>query len=69
MAPRFTNNEKMNISLLIDVSSVELFADDGLTVMTAIFFPNEPYKKICIQSADGGLFKRIEYIYMKNIFQ
>jgi fructan beta-fructosidase len=33
VAPRFVNTDKMNISLIIDVSSVELFADDGLTVM------------------------------------
>ncbi|MFN4976628.1 MAG: GH32 C-terminal domain-containing protein [Bacteroidota bacterium] len=28
----------MNFKLVIDVASVELFADDGLNVMTSIFF-------------------------------
>jgi fructan beta-fructosidase len=67
-APRFTNNGKMNISLLIDVSSVELFADDGLTVMTAIFFPNKPYNQIHIESPDNILIKKIEYINLKSIW-
>ena len=66
VAPRFTNNSKMNISLIIDVSSVELFADDGLTVMTAIFFPNKPYNKIHIQSPANILIKKMEYIRLKN---
>ncbi len=67
VAPRFTNNRKMNISLLIDVSSVELFADDGLTVMTEIFFPNKPYNQIHIQSPENAVIKKIEYINLKNI--
>lgn len=58
----------MNISLIIDVSSVELFADDGLTVMTAIFFPNKPYNQIHIQSSDNALIKKLEYINLKSIW-
>ncbi|HEX6849105.1 MAG TPA: glycoside hydrolase family 32 protein [Chitinophagaceae bacterium] len=68
-APRFTGNSKMNISLVIDVSSVELFADDGLTVMTEIFFPHSPYNQISFQSVDSTLLKRLEYIRLRNIWQ
>ena len=68
VAPRFATNSKMNISLIIDVSSVELFADDGLTVMTSIFFPNKPYDKIHIQSTDVALIKKLEYISLKSIW-
>ena len=60
---------KMNISLVIDVSSVELFADDGLTVMTSIFFPNKEYNKIHIQSPDNVLIKKLEYINLKSIWK
>ena len=69
VAPRFTGNKKMNISLLIDVSSVELFADDGLSVMTEIFFPNKPYNQIHIQSPEDILIKKIEYISLKSIWK
>ena len=68
VAPRLTDNAAMKISLVIDVSSVELFADDGLTVMTTIFFPNKPYNQIHIQSAGGILFKKLEYISLKSIW-
>ena len=68
-APRFTTNPKMDISLLIDISSVELFADDGLTVMTEIFFPSEPYNKVSVQSIDNALMNKFEYIKLNNIWK
>ena len=66
MAPRFTDNGQMNLSLVIDASSVELFADEGLTVMTEIFFPNKPYSQIHIQSSDNAVIKKLEYINLKS---
>jgi fructan beta-fructosidase len=59
----------MDISLLIDVSSVELFADGGLTVMTEIFFPNKLYSQVSIRSADNALMKKFEYIKLNNIWK
>jgi fructan beta-fructosidase len=67
-APRFSIESKINLTLVIDVSSVELFADDGLTVMTEIFFPNQPYNQIRIQSIDGVEIKRMEYMNLKTIY-
>lgn len=68
-APRFTTDSKMEISLVIDVSSVELFADDGLTVMTEIFFPNLPYDRVHVQSNDELHIKKLEYMRLKNIWK
>jgi fructan beta-fructosidase len=68
-APRFTNNSKINISLMIDVSSVELFADDGLTVMTEIFFPNKPYNQLRLQSPGNIVIEKLEYIKLKKILK
>jgi fructan beta-fructosidase len=67
-APRFTDNSKMNISLVVDVSSVELFADDGLTVMTEIFFPNKPYDRIHLESSENILIKQMDYSKLKTIW-
>jgi fructan beta-fructosidase len=69
VAPRFTDNGKMNLSLVIDASSVELFADDGLTVMTEVFFPNKPYSQIRLQSSDNAVIKKLEYINLKSIWK
>ena len=68
VAPRLTANAAMNLSLVIDNSSVELFADDGLTVMTEIFFPSKPYNQIRVQSNDGVVIKKLEYIHLKSIW-
>ena len=68
VAPRFTSNAKMNMTLVIDVSSIELFADDGLSVMTAVFFPNKTYNKINIQSP-GIVIKKLEYINLKSTWK
>jgi len=57
------------MSLIIDVSSIELFADDGLTVMTEIFFPNKPYNQMLLQSNDKARFNKIEYFELKKIKQ
>ena len=69
IAPRFTGTFKMQLSLLIDVSSVELFADGGLTVMTEIFFPAKPYMKIQIESPNKAVIKKIEHISLKSIWK
>jgi fructan beta-fructosidase len=48
-APRLTDKETLNIELVVDASSVELFADNGLTVMTSVFFPTETFTKLQIE--------------------
>jgi fructan beta-fructosidase len=66
VAPRFTNSNKMSISVIIDVTSVELFADDGLTSMTAIFFPKNSYSKVHIVSSENAVIKNMEYLNLKS---
>jgi len=60
-APRFISGSMINFTLLIDVNSVELFADEGLTVMTAIFFPGKTYNKIVIQPSEKTIVSMLEY--------
>ncbi len=69
VAPRLTDNTKMNMTLIIDVSSIELFADDGLTVMTSVIFPNQPYNKISAQSAENAVIKKLEFVGLKSIWK
>jgi fructan beta-fructosidase len=42
----------MNLDIIIDKASIELFADNGLTVMTELFFSTKPYTTIEIRAAD-----------------
>ncbi len=49
-APRISTADSLAMTLVIDVASIELFADNGLTTMTEIFFPSEPYTDITINA-------------------
>lgn len=67
-APRFVTKKGMNLKLVIDVSSVELFADDGLSVMTEIFFPNKPYNQLHLEASTGMIINKLEYRRIKGIW-
>lgn len=68
-APRLSNKENIDLTLMIDNASVEMFADNGVTVMTEIFFPDTPYSNITITSAGRFPIQSIEYHPMKSIHQ
>lgn len=67
-APRLSANKKINLTLIIDAASVELFADNGLSVMTAIFFPNKPFNKTVIKSNDAFSINELDYTELKSIW-
>jgi fructan beta-fructosidase len=54
-APRLAAGNTFDLLLLVDVASVELFADGGKTVMTAIFFPDEEFTRIKLHPGHGAL--------------
>ncbi len=53
-APRTSTDNLLKMNVYIDVASVELFADEGETVMTDIFFPNEDFKALTLFSKSGA---------------
>jgi fructan beta-fructosidase len=65
VAPRVAVTDSADITVVIDVASVELFADKGTTVMTGIFFPDEDYDEITIVPEDKSALKTIELTAMK----
>jgi fructan beta-fructosidase len=54
-APRIAGTPAFSLKLLVDVASVELFADGGKTVMTEIFFPEEKFTQIKLIADKGPL--------------
>ena len=65
-APRLSTKKNFDLTLIIDVASVELFADEGLSVMTQIFFPDEDYTDVTIQTSEN--FKiTLQYSKLKSI--
>jgi fructan beta-fructosidase len=65
VAPRIALTDSTDITLVIDVASVELFADNGLTVMTGIFFPAKEYNKINIDTGDSFKIKSVVFTPLK----
>jgi fructan beta-fructosidase len=68
-APRLSDKINSDITLVIDQTSIELFADNGLSVLTDIFFPNKPFDKIEIESKNSVILKKMEYNNLKSIWQ
>jgi sucrose-6-phosphate hydrolase SacC (GH32 family) len=50
-----------HLQLLFDATSVEVFADHGLTVMTELFFPTSPLTKLTLKVANGLTVQRLTY--------
>ncbi|MEL6251881.1 MAG: glycoside hydrolase family 32 protein [Bacteroidota bacterium] len=54
VAPAKTGEENiLDMRLFVDVSSVELFADEGRTVMTDIYFPTETFTQLSLLVVKG----------------
>lgn len=68
-APRFSTQPNMDMTLVIDDASIELFADKGLTTMTQIFFPNTPFTNLRIESAGGFKIDTLQFKTLQNIWQ
>ena len=49
-APRQSDSRHLQMHLYFDVSSVELFADDGSIVLTEIYFPSAPFSQVKLQA-------------------
>ncbi|WP_158275630.1 glycoside hydrolase family 32 protein [Marinilabilia rubra] len=58
-APYILNQTKLDFHLIIDKSSVEMFAVDGLVTMTERFFPSQDFSKIEFFT-EGGRIEIIE---------
>lgn len=52
-APRLSGDPTVALHLFFDVASAELFADNGATVMTDIFFPKEKFTRMKMYSRNG----------------
>jgi fructan beta-fructosidase len=58
-APRLATATAADLSVYFDAASVELFADQGLSVMTSVFFPRQPFTKLAFESEDGMVLEQL----------
>jgi fructan beta-fructosidase len=64
--PRLATGPASDLTLLFDATSVELFADGGLTAMTEIFFPKQPFTQLKLRSATGITLDALTYAKLGN---
>ncbi len=63
-APRFSRSDTVKLSVVVDKSSVELFGDNGLTMMTAIYFPSDPFTKAELISGEPQNMTEVRQTYL-----
>lgn len=51
IAPRLVNKQTLDIEFVLDKASIEIFFDEGRTVMTEIFFPNAPMEILNLKTS------------------
>jgi fructan beta-fructosidase len=66
-APRIADSKESAISLILDNTSLEIFADQGLTTMTDIFFPDQPLNDCHIET-DSGKAGNLTVTKLKSIW-
>lgn len=70
LAPRENQDRRMKMHLFFDVSSVELFADDGSVVLTDLFFPAQPFSSIILFCEGGEIeLKKAQMWELKGIWK
>lgn len=68
-ADRYGKADSIPFTIVIDVACVEVYFDDGLTVMTNLFFADEPIETLKISTAGGAINVRdIEVRKMPSIW-
>lgn len=63
-APRIVKGDKIKFKAVVDVASIEVFFDDGATVMTAVFFPDQKFDKASIYGLEQN---KIESLQVQEI--
>jgi fructan beta-fructosidase len=68
VAPRISDKKGIDITLVMDEASIELFADKGLSVLTNVFFPGKGFNKTEMQSEHLLRLQKMEYTPYKSIW-
>lgn len=66
--PRFDQGTTAKITLIIDASSAELFADNNLSVMSCTYFTKLQYSKLSIKSNVGCSFQKVTITQLNSIW-
>ncbi|MFD1095520.1 glycoside hydrolase family 32 protein [Salegentibacter chungangensis] len=59
-APRTSEADNLPVEIFLDKTSIEIFYDNGETVMTEIFFPTRPYKSFTAGKGEDFSIKNLK---------
>ena len=59
-APRISDSDSLSAIIILDKTSIEMFFDDGKTVITEIFFPNQPWDEFNFASVEDFTVSNLE---------
>lgn len=66
IAPRTNKSENLWVDFILDKTSIELFFDQGETVLTEIFFPESPYETLTLRVEGKTELSQIEIQELKK---
>lgn len=67
-APLQIENDKVQLDILLDAASVEVFANNGRTVMTSLVFPEQPYTQLILGADNVFTIQHAEIAQLKSIW-
>ena len=59
-APRISDSDSLDAVIILDKTSIEMFFDDGKTVITEIFFPNYPWDEFSFTGLEDFKVDQVE---------
>ncbi|MFW5761193.1 MAG: GH32 C-terminal domain-containing protein, partial [Cyclobacteriaceae bacterium] len=68
LAPRIKKSGNIQMEAYIDVSSLELFIDDGTVVLSSIFFPQQDLNTISIETKEELIIRNLKFTELKSIW-
>ncbi|HEY0742925.1 MAG TPA: glycoside hydrolase family 32 protein [Chryseosolibacter sp.] len=68
-APRFATSDKVKVTMITDVSSVEVFFDDGISVLSALYFSNDPLSKLTLHAPAAINVSGIKAMPLKSVWR
>jgi fructan beta-fructosidase len=66
--PKFSKDVNSNLTLFIDASSAELFADNNSSVMSCTFFTTVPYSQLSFNASDAKTIQNFSYASLNSIW-
>jgi fructan beta-fructosidase len=67
-SPRISREKKITMTVVVDESSVEIFADGGLTVMSCVVFPQKPLTRITTQPVGQSVIEPLSRVSLRSIW-